>query len=169
VFANTRAWIALDATVIVLVRATIFVIFTRLLWQLYLFLPTDLYYVLTALFGCKNLMRDTRAHLINQLARAVPRIRRIDQSDVPADEMRVVRWFALVWLGGRVVAFASLFLITLPVLAGYAAMLVRGVGGDEQAMRPLLEGPPLVILAVALQSFGLLAWLRTLVLNRRSA
>ena len=114
-------------------------------------------------------MRDTRVYLMNQLARAVRQIRHTDQADVPAHEMRVVRWFALVWLGGRTLAFASLFLITLPVLAGYAAMLGRGAGGDEQAMRPLLEGPPLVILAAALQSFGLLAWLRTLVLNRRSA
>jgi hypothetical protein len=168
VYANARSFISLDPTVVTLVRATIFVIFTRLLWQLYLFLPTDVYYVLTTLFGCKNLMRDTRAFLINQLARAVSQVRGIDQSDVPAHEMRVVHWFALVWLGGRIVAFASLFLITLPVLAGYAAMLGRGVGGDEQAMRPLLEGPPLVILAIVLQSFGLLAWLRSLVFNRRS-
>jgi len=168
VFAATRTWIALDTNTLALVRATIFVVFTRLLWQLYLFLPTDVYYVLITLFGCKNLMRDTRAYLLNQLARAAPRIRQTDQSDVPAHEMRVVRWFALVWLGGRMVAFASLFLITLPVLAGYLAMLGRGVSGDEQALRPLLEGPPLVILAVAIQSFGLVAWLRSLVFNRRS-
>ncbi|MBV9174080.1 MAG: PqqD family protein, partial [Chloroflexi bacterium] len=107
-FTNDAAhWFALDQTVVVLVRATIFVLFTRLLWQLYLFLPTDLYYVIATLCGCKNLMQDTQAYLINQLARVARSVRRIDQSDVPQREMRVVRWFAFVWLGGRAIAFAS--------------------------------------------------------------
>ncbi|MBV9175367.1 MAG: hypothetical protein JOZ81_35370 [Chloroflexi bacterium] len=82
--------------------------------------------------------------------------------------MRIVRWFAFVWLGGRAIAFASLFLITLPVLAGYAAMIGRGVVGDDRAMHAFVDGPPLLILAAGLQSIGLVAWLRSLVLNRRS-
>jgi hypothetical protein len=167
-FANNRSWINLDPTLVVLVRATTFVIFTRLLWQLYLFLPTDLYYVMATVCGCKNLMHDTQVYLINRLARITRHLQPRDQSDVPAREMRVVRWFALVWLAGRGIAFASLFLITLPVLAGYAAMVGHGVVGDDHAWRTFVEGPPLLMLAAGLQSIGLLAWLRSLVLNRRS-
>ena len=167
-FGAHRGSIVLPELVVLLVRATIFVVFTRLLWQFYLFLPTDLYYALTTLFGCRNLMHDTQDYLVGHLAR-LTRQPTVDQSGVPPREMAVVRWFAFIWLGGRGLAFASLFLITLPVLGGYAAMLARGLGGDGQAIRPLLDGPPLLILAAGLQSFGLLAWLRSLVLNRRSA
>jgi putative peptide zinc metalloprotease protein len=167
--AAKRNWIELEELPLVLLRATTFVVLTRLLWQFYFFLATDLYYVLMTLCGCKNLMQDTHDYLINQLARFTRSVRPIDQSGVPPREMRVVRWFAVVWMSGRGLAFASLFLITLPVLGGYAAMLGRGLVGDDQAMRPFLEGPPLVVLAVALQSIGLLAWLRSLVLNRRPA
>jgi hypothetical protein len=135
---------------------------------LYLFLPTDLYYIMATLCGCKNLMQDTQVYLINQLARVVRHVRSRDQSEVPPHEMRVVRWFAFVWLAGRGVAFASLFLITLPILAGYAAMIGRGMIGDGLALRVFLQGPPLLILAAGLQSIGLLAWLRSLFLNRRS-
>ena len=170
IFAVHRNLIALPETILLLVRATTFVVFTRLLWQFYLFLPTDLYYALTTVFGCRNLMHDTQEYLVGWLARLTRRVPAVDQSGVPPREMAVVRWFAFVWLGGRAVAFASLFLITLPVLGGYAAMLARGLGGDGQAVRPLLDGPPLLILAAALQSFGVLAWLRSLVLEyRRSA
>jgi hypothetical protein len=112
-------------------------------------------------------MHDTREYLLNAVARVTKHRRVIDQSDVPAREMRVVRWFAIVWIVGRGVAFASLFLITLPVLAGYVAMVVRGLGGDDQAVRLLLGGPPLLILAAGMQSIGLLAWLRSLLWNRR--
>jgi putative peptide zinc metalloprotease protein len=160
-FAANRGWLALDSTVLLLVRAWLFVGLTRLLWQLYFFVPTDFYYVIGTVSGCRSLMHDTQVYLLNHLARVVGRIRRIDQSGIPPAEMRVVRWFAAVWIGGRALAFGSLFAITLPVLAGYGVML------GSQAFRPVFEGPLLPLLGAALQIIGILVWVRSSFRQRR--
>jgi hypothetical protein len=41
----------------------------RILWQFFLFVRTDLYFVAVTYLNCKNLLIDTRAFLRNQLAR----------------------------------------------------------------------------------------------------
>jgi putative peptide zinc metalloprotease protein len=157
-------WFALSPGVILLLRMCLFVYLSRLLWQLFFFVPTDVYYVVGAVFGCKNLMHDTEELLLNALARLVGRTPVADQSDVPAAEMRVVRWFALVWLAGRGLAFASLLLLTLPVLAGYGELLVRGVAGDRA---PLVSGPLLPLIAVAVQAIGIVWWMKSSLRLRR--
>ncbi len=165
-FADRQHWLAFAPNVIALLRASLFVAFSRVLWQFEFFVPTDLYYVIGALFGCKNLMQDTQTYLVNQFARVIPRIQPHDQASVPPREMRVIRWFAVVWLAGRAVAFGMLFWITLPVLAGYGLMLARAFGGDTQASALFLTGPLLPIVAAALQTIGLLVWLHGLARNR---
>jgi hypothetical protein len=159
-FGAHHGWLQLGETLQLLLRANLFVGLTRILWQFYLFVPTDFYYVLGTLFHCKSLMHDTQTFLLNQLLRAFTYIQPRDQSQVPAKEMRVVRVFAWIWVAGRALAFGTLFAITVPVLVGYGAMLGRGLTGDMQALRPILEGPGLPIMAIALQTTGIVMWLR---------
>jgi len=161
-FGDRHHWLQLAPALLALTRASLFVVLARLLWQFEFFVPTDLYYVIGALCGCKNLMQDTQTYLVNRLAGFMPRVPRRDQSAIPPREMRVIRWFAIVWLVGRAIAFASLFWITLPVLAGYGLLLARGIGGDAQASQPLFDGPLLPLVALVLQTVGLLAWVRSL-------
>ncbi len=107
--------------------AMIFVYFMRILWQCYLFLRTDFYFVIAALTGCKNLMEDTVALLRNQLARLRPSLRRVDQSAIPRREMRFVRVYAVIWLVGRLLAFTILVRVTIPLAAFYARSLAAAV------------------------------------------
>jgi hypothetical protein len=92
--------------------------------------PTDLYYVVATVFGCKSLMDDTQAYLLNLLARVLPSVRSRNQSALPPREAAVVRWFAVAWILGRGLAFAALFWITIPVLIGYGLQLASAIGGD---------------------------------------
>jgi hypothetical protein len=165
-FSSARGWIELDLNLSLLVRALLFVQLTRVLFQFYLFVPTDFYYVIGTVFRCKNLMHDTQVFLLNQLSRLTPGISARDQSQIPSAEMRVVRVFACVWVAGRVLAFVTLFAITVPVLIGYGEMLARSLTGDAQALRPLFEGPGLPIVAIVLQLTGITMWLRGLVRAR---
>ena len=165
-FGVARGWLELDLTLRSFVRALLFVELTRILFQFYLFVPTDFYYVIGTLFRCKNLMHDTQVYLLNHLSRVMHGVMRRDQSQIPAAEMRVVRVFACVWIAGRLLAFVTLFAITVPVLIGYGEMLARGLTGDAQALRPLLEGPGLPIMAIVLQLTGIMMWLRGLVRAR---
>ena len=68
--------------------------------QLYFFVRTDLYFVMTNALGCKNLMGDTEGYLRNQLARRRNRPAVVDQSQLPAHEARVVRFYAWIWGAG---------------------------------------------------------------------
>ena len=51
-----------------LLRATAFANIMRILWECFLFVRTDLYYVAATFLNCKNLLVDTQAFLRNQLA-----------------------------------------------------------------------------------------------------
>jgi putative peptide zinc metalloprotease protein len=167
-FGVRQHWLQPDPTLVVLIQACLFQYLARLLWQLEFYVPTDFYYVFGALFGCKNLMLDTQAYLLTKLARIYPRVQARDLSGIPTRELRVVRWFSVFWLLGRAVAFGTLFWITLPVLVGYGVMLARGVGGDGGAAAPVTEGPLFPLIAVALQTVGLLVWMRSTLRPRRS-
>ncbi|MFL6387943.1 MAG: hypothetical protein ACJ71U_10685 [Terriglobales bacterium] len=106
-------------------RAIAFTYVMRIFWQCFLFIRTDLYYVIATCFGCRNLMNDTQAFLRNQLSHLFPRIRIADLSAIPIQEYRVIRGYALVWVAGRIAAFILLFTITIPVAAGY----IRNLAG----------------------------------------
>jgi putative peptide zinc metalloprotease protein len=166
--ADRAGWLHLDATVVAIVRGVLFMYLARLVWQFQFFVPTDLYYVVGAAFGCKNLMGDTQAYLLNLVARILPRIRARDLSGLPARELRVVRAFAVFWVLGRAVAFGTLVWITLPVLAGYALVLARGVVGDTGDADALAQGPLMPAIAVALQVVGLTVWIRKSLTLQRS-
>jgi putative peptide zinc metalloprotease protein len=104
-------------------RAMVFTYVARAAWQCFLFIRTDLYYVIANFFNCKNLLKDTEAYLRNCLARVVRGMRTVDQSAVPESELRVIRVYAWVWVAGRIAAFAVLIAITLPLGAAYMGNL----------------------------------------------
>lgn len=106
-------------------RAIAFTYVMRIFWQCFLFIRTDLYYVIATIFGCRNLMNDTQAFLRNQLSFLFPRIPAVDQSAIPIQEYRVIRCYALLWVAGRIAAFILLFTITIPVATGY----IRNLAG----------------------------------------
>jgi hypothetical protein len=101
----------------------------RILWQFFLFVRTDLYFVAVTYLNCKNLLIDTAAFLRNWVARitAVVRpslVRPVDQSSIPPAERRAIRTYAALYLTGRAWAFFTLFWITIPVCVGYWGSLV---------------------------------------------
>jgi len=119
-FAQHEHWIALGTPVVELLRALCFVYMLRLLWQCFFFVRTDFYYVIANFFGCKSLMKDTEAYIQNQLRRLTSSLKaRVDQSQLPEAERRVIHVYAWIWLVGRIIALISLFFITLPVMFRY--------------------------------------------------
>jgi putative peptide zinc metalloprotease protein len=124
-FADLKYPFALPAEIRQLICAMIFIDLMRILWQGYLFLRTDFYYVIGSLTGCKNLIEDTENFLRNQLARILPSIRQVDQSAIPGREMRIVRVYSAIWLAGRLLSFGILILVILPLAAYYVRSLLE--------------------------------------------
>jgi len=117
--ANQSGWLRLPVLAVRVLRALEFTYVMRILWEFFFYVRTDLYYVIATLCNCRNLLGDTRALLRNQVARVIPWMQPIDQSGVPERELRFVRWYALLWLGGRIWAVFTLFWITVPVAVSY--------------------------------------------------
>lgn len=166
-FAQNENAFTLDPTVEQLVRAMIFIYLIRLLWQCYLFVRTDFYYVITNFFGCKNLMKDTQVFITNLFLRAVGSKKLTDQTYIPLRERRVIRMYSVLWVLGRGVALFSLFFITLPILFRYLGgarfALQQGYAGDhykfiDSVAVGVLNLMPLVI--------GLTLWITSLVRRR---
>jgi putative peptide zinc metalloprotease protein len=150
------------------VSAMIFVELMRLLWQCYLFVRTDFYYVIATLTGCKNLIEDTVAFLRNQLARRMPTIRRIDQSAIPPREMRVVRVYSVIWLAGRLLSFGVLVFVILPLAAFYirslAAAFRLGIAAHPYAFLDTLFVTAAFLVPLLV---GMTLWIRSLFRPRR--
>lgn len=172
-FAQQQRWIALFPGVVLFCQVALFTYLIRLLWQCYFFVRTDFYYVVAMAFNCKDLMGDAEALLRNQVARLFRSGRRVDQSRIPAREMRVIRAYAWVWVIGRLLAFFSLFFIGLPILLGYyfeiGSFLLRGQLPTSLAPADIAGWFLLIAVPTVLQTAGFVLWLRSLVLARRAA
>src|SRR5581483_8233248 len=104
--------------------------------------------------------------LRNQLARFWPRIGWVDQSTIPAAELRVIRAYAIVWLLGRGVAFGSLIWISLPILWGYWVELSGLFGGGQGSTYALIDASLWTSFTLGVEVTGLFLWLRGIYLSR---
>ncbi|MBK3576106.1 hypothetical protein JHN63_20245 [Streptomyces sp. MBT65] len=105
--------------------AVAYTIVLRLVWQFYLFLRTDLYYVVTTLLGCTALHEATSAYLRGRLRR-LPGVRPPDEVDdsawSPRDRL-MAPWFALLTICGGGFLLATAALAVVPLLWGFATRL----------------------------------------------
>ena len=88
----------------------------RIAWQLYFFLRTDVYHLLTTVLGCVDLHTVTRQYLGNALNRRLGRTHRLVPEDAwhPRDRL-VARWYAPLVVAGYALAIGLLLLVVLPI------------------------------------------------------
>lgn len=143
-------------------QASVLLLLLRLLWQCFLYLRTDLYYVLTTLTNCRSLMADTERYLLDRLSRILPGVRPRDLSHLSATERRVVVLYAPVWLGGRAFALAVLATVQLPVMAAYfrniADLLHKG---PAIGLYRYADALIVAVFLTALTGGGLYLWIRS--------
>jgi putative peptide zinc metalloprotease protein len=160
-WAARHGWLAISPATTRFLGAVLWSYLLRLLWECFVFVRTDLYYVISTALGCKRLLADTEDLLRNQLARVRTSIRTVDQSSIPPRELRAVRSYSIVWLAGRALAVWSLLFVTLPVLAGYATGLVRVLAGTRTNYSAA-DVAVLATLGLGVPLAGLFLWIRSL-------
>jgi hypothetical protein len=133
--------------------AIAYLVTMTLLFELAFFMRTDIYYVIANALRLGNLMADTRHWLANQVARRRRRPAPYDLSAVPARELRIVRWYAIVLVLGVGVTLGQFVVLGLPLLArfvyGAASQLSAG-----PATGRFWDGAGLLLITVT--HFGLL-------------
>jgi uncharacterized membrane protein YhaH (DUF805 family) len=95
--------------------ALAFTVLPRMAWQFYVFLRTDIYYLLTVLTGATALDAAGRARLSNAVNRLRRHPVRRDMSAFHPRDQRAAGWFASLLVVGYG-AMSAMFLLTLPVL-----------------------------------------------------
>ncbi len=163
-----QGWIALPPVVEEVGLAMVIVYLMRLLWQCFFFVRTDFYFVVAALFGCKNLMRDTQAYIGNLRRRFFSRQPPRDLSYIPAGEQRVIRAYFWVWLLGRGLAFWGLFFVTLPVAGRYLRdSLTALAGGFSGGRYAYLDALFVVVFYLFPLGLGMGLWIHGMIKQRR--
>lgn len=162
--ANRQGWISLPPLLRQVLLALLFVYEMALLFQLLFFVRTDVYYVVATWFRCKNLLGDTEAYLRNRLARFFRFIPAADLSHLPEREKRAVRGYAVLWVGGRLVALTFLVTVTLPVTLHYVREIIttfrRGYSRDSSAF---FDAVALCVVFLLPPLLGFTLWIRSLI------
>ncbi|MGY1638692.1 hypothetical protein ACI78V_18760 [Geodermatophilus sp. SYSU D00742] len=88
----------------------------RIAWQLYFFLRTDVYFLVTTVLGCVDLHGVTRQYLANAVNRRLGRTDRLVPEDGwhPRDR-RAARWYAPLVVCGYALALGLLVVVALPI------------------------------------------------------
>jgi hypothetical protein len=167
-FTQIQGYFTLHPVIFQLSRALLLTYLMRLLWQCYLFIRTDFYFVIANFFKCKSLMRDTETYLRNQIAKFIHTNRQINQSHIPKSERQIIRWYALLWILGRIAAFGSLIFITAPLLWHYSlkviVVLSAGYYTDPFAFWDALL---LAVIFLLPQFVGFWLWIRSFYIPQR--
>ena len=139
-----------------LLGAWAFIQIASMLWQLMVFLRTDLYALLVFASGCRNLWRVKSLLLSQALGRLTP-----DQADeltaASPRDISLGRWFRWVWLGGFGLIAAWALVFWLPVQLrilewtwdGLAQGPTTGDFWSTAACSSILLWGPLLVLVLA--------------------
>jgi putative peptide zinc metalloprotease protein len=106
-------------------------------------------------------MADTDDYLRNLWARARRSPHRVDQSGIPPKEMRIIRWYSVLWFFGRLVSGVIYALVVLPVLWGYTYQFILLLTGNHTRFTSW-DFATVGILVILLNGGGLVMWHRGL-------
>ncbi len=168
-FAHAQRWLVLPILLERLARAMAFTYLMRILWQCFLFVRTDFYYVIAAAFNCRSLLGDTQDFLRNVLSRILPWVRPVDQSGIPARERKVIQVYSLVWVLGRIGAVCLLWMVTVPVLLRYSRAVAEVVrAGYFANPGKFIDALVLALYFLVPLALGLTLWIRGLARAERT-
>jgi hypothetical protein len=168
-FAQDDRWIHLPIFAVRICKALVMSYWLRVIWQFYVFVRTDIYFIITNYFDCRNLLSDTEDFLRNLVSRAFRSGRLIDQSHIPASERRVIRTYSVLWLAGRVLALYVLFAVTFPVVYGYLHDLIHAFrSGVSANTDSFIDSLLLSSFVITTLSAGLFLWIRGMIRRERT-
>jgi hypothetical protein len=135
-----------------------FAIATRLAWQFFFYLRTDLYVLITTILGCVDLHTTARRMLGNRIRRLLGQHHRLsDESDWHPVDRRAARWYSWLILVGYSVSIGFVVAVAVPIfyrmLSGAVA---RFFGDGATSWHELLDSA--VFVGVNLAQLVALVW-----------
>jgi putative peptide zinc metalloprotease protein len=93
----------------------------------------------------------------------IPAIRMVDQSNIPARERQAIRYYAVLWIVGRMLALYWLYAAMLPLVHRYSADLAGSLARYSQTPADFWDALTLTVLVVCPLLLGVILWIRNLV------
>lgn len=153
-------WLALPEIVIAFLRMINLSFLLGLGFQFLFFMQTDVYYVFTARFNCKNLIHNTRLYL-RGLRNRLDEAQQQEWEGVEEKEKRVIRWYAWFYLIGMVWALFLFSSVTLRQAADFISKTYDSMAGHPVHSWPFLDGVLLIALTLVPFSIVVWSWIRT--------
>ncbi|WP_433687846.1 hypothetical protein ACQP0I_02895 [Micromonospora carbonacea] len=114
--------------------ALAFATLLRLAWQLFLYLRTDLYVLVTTLLGCVDLHTTAKRLLCNRVLAAVGRRDRMaDESQWHPVDRRVARWYSWLVVAGYTFSLALFVVAVAPAIYRMFAGAIGRFSGSTGA------------------------------------
>lgn len=128
--------------------ALAFTTLPRILWQLYFFLRTDLYYLIVTVLGCVDLHTTARQVIANRVNRFLGRHDRLhDEAMWHPRDRRAARWYAPLMVVGYVVALGTTALVVLPLAWHFFGDAIgRAFLGADRSTADVLDLAALLLL-----------------------
>ena len=105
----------------------------RIVWQGYLFLQTDIYFLVATLLGCIDLHSTSRQWIANRWHRALRRPERlVDEAAWHPADRRAVRWYAPLMIAGYGAAAVMMVVVALPLAWHLFGGALRTLLGDDR-------------------------------------
>ncbi|GII58539.1 hypothetical protein Pth03_69280 [Planotetraspora thailandica] len=127
--------------------------------QAFVFMRTDLYFLLQDLTGCRNMYSDAIAYVRRGLARLMGRPRPGPITEVSRRERRWLTIYGIVLVGGTIACLGVFVTITLPVTATLVVRSVRALTSSHRLAAVVDAAAVLAILTTS-QLLWLRAWWR---------
>ncbi|HEV2371922.1 MAG TPA: PqqD family protein [Streptosporangiaceae bacterium] len=97
-------------------RTIAYMLCLMLIYQFSVFMRTDIYYVVANWLRLGDLMGDTKRLVAHTAGRLLRRGTLPDLSDIPARELKIVRWYAWYYLLGSSAVTAAFLILSVPAL-----------------------------------------------------
>ncbi|GAA1614243.1 hypothetical protein GCM10009789_80460 [Kribbella sancticallisti] len=167
-FAYSRGWIDLSPNLVRFLAMLVLSQVGKLAFQTLAYLRTDMYLVMATATGCKNLHQVTRLSLKRLIRKLTPLEQRILR-DADAKDLRVARWYRLLYLAGIVWMVWFAFNFILP-----AAKVTLGWASGVMVGAPVFsfywwEGILLIVFALVNLTMPLVVVVRNRIRARRAA
>jgi hypothetical protein len=128
----------------------------RVIWQLMLYLETDLYFVISHLLRCPDLQRATRFYIKTHVRRLLHRAPPQSDADWADRDRAFARWYAPLLIIGYGFSLCTLVWAGIPSTVHFVSLIVDRFSGSQNLTAGILDALSFIILT-ALQ-WGLVVY-----------
>ncbi|MEN2767505.1 PqqD family protein [Ornithinibacillus xuwenensis] len=143
-----------------IIRMLNVVLVLRMAFQFLFFMKTDIYYVFTNLFNCRNLLHNTRLYVYQIIPKLKTRLEE-EWKLVDEHEKKIVKWYAYFFILGSVLAVYLFAMYILPQTFTIISGTIQNITKYSITTAPFWDGIILIVMMLIPLVLLCYSWLRS--------